>query len=332
MAVVDRARLKKLTDVSPISARLRASAIGPAWVLLVDIIDVFRRHRTPMLARQAAYSLLFAVPSAVLLVVALANLIDRRAGSRLSDELFELIRTSAPVEMRAILDDVVRQALIETSANQATIAAIISIAVAIWSGAAGTGSLILACNIVYDVTDRRSFLVRQIMKLALTVLQGIVFLASLILFAIGHRAAEWLSVTHGYDSRILTILSSGRSISVGLVLALLLLLYSVAPDVEKQYRWLVPGTIVAATGITGLFALIDTLLKYFNPSAAYGIPGSVLIFLWFLYLMSLVVITGAVVNAAVGARHDGKLRAFLEANPERRIYGRPKNEPPPLIE
>ncbi len=319
MAVVNKAFLRKLIDFTPITSRIRASVVGPAWAFMVAIINHARRHKVSMLARQAAYSLLYAVPSTVVLIVSLANLIDSRTGSELYATLSDFIHNQAPVETRALLEQLLEQALVNTTTNQATIAAIISVLVALWGGSGGTGALVFACNDVYDVGDKRNFFIKKLMNLLLTLLEGVAVITSLILVTVGHRIVDWLESETGTNPRLITVLSSGRMIAAVLLIASLFLLYSVAPDVEQQYRWLVPGTVIASLGIIGLFLALDNLLGVFNPGSAYSLAGSVLVFLWFLYLNSLVVVLGAVLNAVIGERHDRKLKAFLRANPERRI-------------
>ena len=198
-----------------------------------------------------------------------------------------------------------------------------SIVIAIWVGAGGTGSLILACNVVYDVHDKRNFFLKQAMRFIMTILQGMVFVSSMLIVAIGHRLADWYADHFGNDRWLVSVLNSPRGIAAGLIFVSLLLLYSIAPDVQMQYRWLLPGTGLATLSMMGILSLIDTLIRFANPSGAYGIAGSVLVVLWLLYLMSLVVITGAVINAAIGGRYDRKLRSFLASEPDRRIIGRP---------
>jgi len=322
VAVVNKAFLRKLIDFTPITSRIRASVVGPAWAFMVAVINAARRHRVSMLARQAAYSLLYAVPSAVVLIVALANLVDSRTGSELYATLSDFIRDQAPEETKPLLEELLRQALLETTTNQATVALAISLAVAIWGGSGGTGALMFACNDVYDVGDKRNFFVKKIMNLLMTLLQGVAVVTSLILLTLGHRIVDWLESETGTNPRLITAFASGRTAAALLLLVSLFILYSVAPDVKKQYRWLVPGTVVATLGILGLFAALNVLLQVTNPGTAYGIAGSVLVFLWFLYLNSLVIVLGAVLNAVIGERYDRKLKAFLKAHPERRIRDR----------
>ena len=68
------------------------------WALAVALVNGVRQHRVSMLARQAAYSLLYAIPSAIVLAVSLANIIDQRTGSHLYDLLSSAIDDRAPEE------------------------------------------------------------------------------------------------------------------------------------------------------------------------------------------------------------------------------------------
>jgi uncharacterized BrkB/YihY/UPF0761 family membrane protein len=62
---------------------------------------------------------------------------------------------------------------------------------------------------------------------------------------------------------------------------------------------------------------MDLLLRFSNPGSAFGAAGSVLILLWALFLVSAIVIVGAIVNAVLGRRYDRKLRDGLRRHPEK---------------
>lgn len=275
-----------------------------------------------MLARQAAYSLLYAIPSIVVLAVSLANIIDQRTGSHLYDLLSDIINERVPVEFQALLNELLQHALLDTSTNAATAAAVVAILIAIWGGAGGTGALVFACNDVYDVGDKRSWVLRKALTLLITLFGAIIVITSLILFTLGERIAEWLVQEFSADSRVVSLLSSGRIVAVALIFTSLYLLYWVAPDVEKTFRWLLPGTAAATTAIILMFGLLDTLLRFITPGSGYGVAGvagGMLILLWFLYILSLIVVVGAVINAVLSEHFDPKVIRFLKEHPERRI-------------
>jgi membrane protein len=292
------------------------------WALAVALVNGVRQHRVSMLARQAAYSLLYAIPSAIVLAVSLANIIDQRTGSHLYDLLSNAIDDRAPDEFVGILNDLLQHALLDTSTSAATVAAVISILIAIWGGAGGMGALVFACNDVYDVGDKRSWVLRKFLTLMLTVLGAIMAITTLLLFTLGDRIANWLAKEFEPDVRLTNLLSSGRIISTVLVFTSLYLLYWIAPDVEKTFRWLIPGTAAATISVILVFALISTFLKFISPGGGYGVAGvagGMLVLLWFLYLLSLIVIVGAVINAVVSEHFDPKVMRFLKEHPERRV-------------
>ena len=117
---------KRVTNYGVIGDWMRTTPVAPAWALIADIVHVFKRHRITMLARQSAYSLLFAIPSAMILIVFAGE--PGRSPARLAviRNHSQLIEEYAPESIKELLINIVNEALIETSANQATIALIIS--------------------------------------------------------------------------------------------------------------------------------------------------------------------------------------------------------------
>lgn len=310
--------LRRLSP-SKLVLRVPSRVARDLLTVVIDTVNAWRRHRVSMLARQAAYSLLYAIPSIILILASLANLIDSRTGSHLYERLSDFIYDRAPADLQDILSTILDNVLKETSTNTATAAAVFSILIAIWGGASGTGALIFSVNYVYDVGDKRSFISRKLLTLGLTVFEGLFIIGTLVLFTLGNRIGNWLAEETGTSKQLIEILNSGRLSSAVLLFVSLYVLYVIAPDVEQTYRWRLPGVLLATLGILGLFALVGSLLQIVDPASAYGLTGGILVLLWFLYLTSLVIISGAVLNAVVGEKYDKRLIAFLESHPERRI-------------
>jgi membrane protein len=130
---------------------------------------------------------------------------------------------------------------------------------------------------------------------------------------------EWLVGIVGYGSTLVNLLLSGPVWAVFMLVAALLLLYWLAPNISQSFRWILPGTAVATFGILAVFGLLDVILTVSNPGAAFGAVGSVLILLWLLFVVSAIVIVGAIVNAVVGRRYDLRLKAALRQHPGKRL-------------
>jgi membrane protein len=290
----------------------------PSYAVLAEIARQVRAQQPSLLAKQAAYSLLYAVPSLLITLVSLAAIVDKNTGAGVSTTLRERIAQQAPVELRPLLDSLVQYAIVETSEQAALVAVVISLAVAIWGGAGGVGALIYAINQVYDIRDTRSFFKSAALQIGVVILGGVMVIAALVLLAFGRGLGEWLVARIGRGATLVDVLSSGPVWGLALLFAALLLLYWVAPDIVKSFRWIVPGAVFATLAIALAVALLSLILSFSNPGTAYGAAGSVLILLWALYLLSQIVVVGAIVNAVLGRRYDRTLRQALRDHPDQR--------------
>ncbi len=282
------------------------------YVLLVEIFTSIQEHRASMLAQQAAYSLLYAVPSILVLLISLAAIIDKNTGSGISDTLQEVIGNEAPAELRPLLESLVQYALVEASENTAIVAFLISLGIALWSATGGVGAQIYALNTVYDIRDRRTFIQQVVVKIGLMLLGGLMVIAAFLLLAFGRLALELVPGISGF---LAVVLSSSIPWAMALLLVALLMLYWFGLDTPKSFRWMLPGAIVATIAIGLVLALLDLILTYSNPGAAYGVAGSVLILLWTFFVLSMIVVIGAIVNSVVGRHPDPKLIAGLQSRP-----------------
>jgi membrane protein len=318
-AIADMANVKSTTSDEairePVAAESRRRRLQS---LAVDLFQEFRKHPISMLAKQAAYSLLYAIPSILIVLVSLTAIVDKETDIDSTQAIEDFIDDQVPSELQPLLRSVVDEAIIGTSQSSATITALVSLGVAIWGGSGAVGALIYCCNLVYDVRDTRSWFRRSLLKLALMIAGGAGIVLGFVLFTYGQRIGEWVDKETGRSSILVAMLTSSRNWSLVLVFFSLLLIYGLAPNAPISIRWLIPGTVIASLAIVITFAGLDLLLGVIDPGSAYGAAGSVLVLLWTLYLMSVIVIGGAIVNAVIAHRYDHQFIEFLQRHPERR--------------
>jgi len=284
-----------------------------AYALVAEIVLAIKEHDPSLLAKQAAYSLLYAVPSILVMLVSLASIVDKNTGSEISGSLQNAIQEQAPGNLRPLLESLVQYALVETSENTALVAIVISLAVAVWSATGGVGALMYAINSVYDIKDRRPFIKAAAIKVGLMLLGGALVIVALFLLAFGRRLLEWLPNIAVVDGVLNTILSSSPLWAMVLLIASLLLLYWFGLDSPKSVRWILPGAVIATVAIGLIVGLLDLILTYSNPGAAYGVAGTVLILLWTFFILSAIVVVGAIINSVLGKRFDRKLIVGLQS-------------------
>jgi membrane protein len=292
------------------------------WSLAAAMIAGFQRHPGGMLSRQAAYSLLYALPAMIALLVSLAAVIDRYTDSGLSPLLTREIDARAPVELQPLLESLVTHAVAEQDGGTAAIGAIVAFALALWGGSGGTSALSYACNRAYDVTDTRPWLQRQLLSIALTLAGGALVIVAFFLVVIGEHVDSWIANRRGEGSDLIALLTSSWLLPGALLLAAVTLLYLLAPDVPVSPRWSMPGAVLASVAALVAFTGFDLIVGLIDPGSAFGAVGSVIVLLWMLDLVSTFVVSGAIVTAVLRKHYDRPFIAWLERHPERRLTPR----------
>lgn len=167
---------------------------------------------------------------------------------------------------------------------------------ALWSATAGTKALIMALNIAYEETERRSFLRLNLVAIALT-LAGIFGVSVALSVIVGVPAAlrlEDLGPLAGIALRVVPAILLVAFVIVGLSA-----LYRLAPDRQQaRWRWITPGSVLAGV----LWLLASTLFSYYvghfaSYDVTYGSLGAVVVALMWFYISAFVVMLGAELNA-----------------------------------
>jgi membrane protein len=178
----------------------------------------------------------------------------------------------------------------------AGIAAIISIVMAVWAGTRGTKGLIQAINIAYREREKRNFIVRFVTSLILTFALIVVGIAALLLIGALPAIIGYLPLSYVQE----TLISWLRwPILLFTNILLLGLLYRYAPSRKRpRWRWVSVGSVVATLGWIAASAGFSFYVSSFgNFNETYGALGAAVIFLLWLYLTSLLILAGAVINA-----------------------------------
>jgi membrane protein len=186
--------------------------------------------------------------------------------------------------------------IVEQSGTTHGLTFIIGLATALWSANAGMKSLFEAMNVAYDEDEDRGFIRLNLVSMALTV--GAIIVLVLFLGAIAVVPAVIAMV--GLDGAIgwLVALLPWPVILVlgGVALAVL---YRVGPSREPaQWKWVTPGSAVAAIGLIVASILLSFYFANFaNYNETYGSLGAIIgLMVWF-WISAMVVLIGAEVNA-----------------------------------
>lgn len=299
------------TDAAPGHAANIAEPASPARrrhpvrALVDDLVASFNAANPTALAAEVAYSVVFALPSLVLLIVTLAVLADARTGSAITGSIEAGIERQAPAELRPILFGLVASASARAAETAPTVGAAVSSLVALWVAGGGFAALAGACARAGGRTDARPFLKRRLLAVGSVLLLAALLVLSFLVFvfgeAIGHELGRRAAGAETFDA----VWAALRDpLGLVLVVAGLLFIYRVGAGVRAGWRWLLPGAALAAVLWYGLVRGFGLYLRLLDPGSAYGPAGSLVALLFFVYASSLVFIGGAMLSAVLGRRYD----------------------------
>ena len=245
------------------------------------------------LAAQQAYYFFFALFPALLFVMAVASFFPVQD---LIDTIVAKIAQVAPGDAVTLLRETLKSIAEQNSGGILTFAFLVTI----WSSSGAMVSIITTLNAAYDVTESRPWWKTRLTAILLTVGIAVFILTSMFLIVAGPTVAEQLAVRMHLGAAfkwtwwvlqwpvVFTLAAS----AVGLV-------YYFAPDVEQDWVWITPGSILA----TILWLVISLGLKlyyqYMPNASAYGAIGGVMVLMLWFYVSGLALLFGAELNAEI---------------------------------
>ncbi|MEJ7839669.1 MAG: YihY/virulence factor BrkB family protein [Thermomicrobiales bacterium] len=261
---------------------------------------IVRKRDLMGMAQQIAYNVLFAIGPLLIFVTALAGAITQQVNKDADNPVRPItnwMNENLPADSADFLQTPVENALTTSPGFLLSIGALL----ALWGGRNAISVLMKGLNLAMGIDEHRSWVRQQLTALGLTIAAGIGLALVSLLFVLGSGVGEDIAKSIGLGTAWTTVSTWLRwPVIVIVVVVAVAMLNRFAPDHEALVRWYLPGAVTTVV-LWGL-SLIG-LRIYFQISAgfaeAYGVFGSVLAFIFFLYVMSLGILVGGVVNGAI---------------------------------
>ena len=288
-----RREQRRLEEAGPQPPRRGDGPLRRARRVLFLAYHHFEKDNAWVLAGHIAYMGLFALFPFLIFLLALAGSLGQTEAAAQAIELaFVLLPPDVASGLKPAVDEV-RNA---PHAGLMTISGVITL----WGSSSGIETLRHALNLAYDVADPPAFWRTRLESILLTILAAVVAIVVTVLLVVvplALDAASWfleqpLHAEYYAPLRYLT--------GIGLLLLLLMALYSVLPNVRLRRFEVVPGALVA----WGLWVLIHELYTFYlrsvpSFSITYGSLGGIIVTLFFFYISALLFIYGAEVNSVL---------------------------------
>lgn len=299
-ASTDKSTEKKGTRLSGQSIKYMAKRV----------LTEFSRDGGTDQAAKLTYFMVLSIAPTLLALFSLATLLL----SDLKDEIAELIKQAAASSSGAseqglgsLVDSTVESLM--GSATGGTIALIIGIATALWSASAYVKAYSRTSNQIYDIPEGRGFVRQTGTMLAITL--GLIL--SLLIIAISILLNQTLvdallgpiASTIGAGG-LLTFLTESFlpiwawvkwPVILLFLFVILSLLYWAAPNIKKPFRLVSPGGVFAVLGIIIAAVAVSIYMATLASYSSYGAIGSIMAVLFALWVINIVIIMGAEVDA-----------------------------------
>ncbi len=276
-----------------------------AFLVLRDAIARFQRHRCTTAAAAIAFHVLFSLFPLVLIVAALvgSDIRDESVRNQIADGL-----------MAALPLDETAKAQIDRLLDQATrnLAAIglIGVVALIWSASGMLGSVRGAMELAWEGRlGTRPFVRGKLVDAVfLTVVVAVIlssFLAGILVSVLPRISADVFAGTpfEAYSDAIRS--SVAPAVSVVGTWVILVMAYKFLPTPRPALRYAMLGALPAALLFEGariLFAVYVTDIATYD--IVYGSIGSIIAFLAFVYVGSIITLFGAELGAAIRRVHS----------------------------
>lgn len=299
-------------------AAARSARIGGRnpWSLAVRFVRRFAEIRVTGLAAELTYySLLSAVPLLVALGTTL-GLLERFLGlgqaRKVEDALVQAMETVFSPELAEdVMSPLVRSLMHEERIG----VAVFSLLLAFWLASRAFRAAIHALDVAHRIDERRSLSTQWATASALAVgalLVTVLILAMLVIGPLlggGRQLAEWIGVGRAFE----VVWSVGRyPVALVITAGYLLALYQVGPNASIRWRSSLPGALAGAVGV----ALVAIGFRLYIETAGPRIPdvraseeavriaartvGATLATVLLVWLTSIVVLAGGLLNAELG--------------------------------
>ena len=244
-------------------------------------------------AAALAYRALFSIFPFVLFLMAMLGFLHL-------PDFFDWLRAQAAMVLPPVALEQVNPVIDQLQQSQGGLLSF-GILLALWTASIGVRSLMNAMNKAYDVKEGRPSWKLFILSVLYTIGIAVMLLLAAGFMTLGPQVMTWLASQIGLEQLLVVLWSWLRwPVAVLLLMLAVALIYFVMPDVEQEFRFITPGSVVAVivwlAASVGFGIYVQNFADY---NATYGSIGAIIVLLLYFYITAAVLLLGAELNAVI---------------------------------
>ncbi|HEV3152008.1 MAG TPA: YihY/virulence factor BrkB family protein [Acidobacteriaceae bacterium] len=253
--------------------------------------ELFRTRAFTMAAAMSYYALLALLP----LLIFLSAMLGYLPIPNLFDQLLDILAVVVPPEAMQMVERIL--ASLRTPHRGGLLS--FGLLSYLWTASGGFAASIEALNVAYDVEKGRGWWRDRLQALLLTFTTGGLMLLGLLMIIAGPHFGNLLTELFPVPQRFGEVWPVLRLGTIFVIfVAAVELQYWLAPNRKQHFMDTLPGSLVA---VAGIFLCSGGLGYYFahfaNYNKTYGSLGAVIILMLWFYVVALLFIVGAELNA-----------------------------------
>jgi membrane protein len=235
--------------------------------------------------------------------------------------------------------------MVQSSGGKTGFALVLALLIALYGASKVSTSLMTGMNIAWGVEEKRGFIKRTLIAIAIVAGMVLAILAAGFAISAVSLVESLLPSLGGVAHVLLQILSF--LLAAGVVIVMLAVVYRYAPNrPDAKWAWVTPGSIVAAiVWALATMGFAFYVANFGSYNATYGALGAVIVFLTWLYLTSYIILMGAEMNAVLeqevaaapqagqkepGQKEPGQKQGAAQAGSQPQDHGRARPPVEPL--
>jgi membrane protein len=213
------------------------------------------------------------------------------------DLLVSYIARFAPPEAMRLLQGWVDTVFTDRNGSVLSFSFVFSL----WTASMGAASLMELLTAAYEIEEGRSFWRSRLVAVALTVALTVLVIGGAFTITLGQPVLEHLVSRVGWSDAFATIwVVTTYCLGLLMLFAGMTLVYLYGPNVQQKVQWVLPGALFSIAA-TVMVSYGFTLYLRFFPSfdLTYGSLGAAIVLMFWLYLISLVILIGGEINSEI---------------------------------
>ena len=247
----------------------------------------FNDDQSTNLAALLAWGTLSTLLPLLLGILAIAGLVlrDPQRVDQVYSTLIALLPQAAAGPLGDALDGVRHEA--------AAPASIIGLVLLLYNGSSFFGNMSSVFDQAFHIDDR-NIVTKTLVSIVMLLITTALLIVSIVTLSIGSAidaVVQFVAIGPVFG-RIVT-----WSISIISTVLLFLLIYRILPNKRQSWGQALPGALLATVSFFVILQIFPLYVKLFPPNHAYAVFGVFLVLTFFLYLLGIVFVLGAELNA-----------------------------------